>query len=176
MIKNYTYAACIAATLSLFTACGDDVTEVTNVSEKASLDQVEKFKQLPKCETEIEGSLVYVKDSAKVFACTGDGWVQLNGKDGEKGKDGEAGKDGKANSGSTCSVTKADNGDFNVKCDGKTVGSIKNGADGKDGESCSAKENKDKKGYDIICAGRTVATVMMAKIVSSWKARMAKSL
>ncbi len=159
MIKNYTYAACIAATLSLFTACGDDVTEVTNVSEKASLDQVEKFKQLPKCETEIEGSLVYVKDSAKVFACTGDGWFQLNGKDGEKGKDGEAGKDGKANSGSTCSVTKADNGDFNVKCDGKTVGSIKNGTDGKDGESCSAKENKDKKGYDIICAGKTIGTI-----------------
>ena len=161
-IRNYTYAACVAASLSMFTACGDDVTEVTNVSEKASLDQVDKFKQLPKCETEIEGSLVYVKDSAKVFACTGDGWIQLNGKDGEAGKNGENGKDGengKNGSGAACTVTKAKSGDFDVKCDGKTVGTIKNGADGKDGESCTAKENKDKNGYDIVCAGKTVGTV-----------------
>ena len=167
-IKNCAYAAGIAASLVLLAACGDDVTEVTQVSEKASLDQVEKFKKLPKCEEDIEGDLVYVKDSAKVFVCTGDGWISLDGKDGESGKDGkdgasgkdgkdgEAGKDGQDASSSACTVSEAKDGGFDVKCDGKTVGTIKNGKDGKDGESCSAKEVKD--GYEIVCGGETIGT------------------
>jgi len=36
-IRHYAYAAGIATSLVLFAACGDDVTEVTNVSENASL-------------------------------------------------------------------------------------------------------------------------------------------
>ena len=175
-IKNCAYAAGFAASLVLLAACGDDVTEVTKVSESASLDQVEKFKKLPKCEDEIEGSLVYVKDSAKVYACTGDGWIQVNGKDGQDGKsgkdgsdgkDGKSGKDGKDGedgSGSSCSVTAAKDGSFDVKCDGKTVGTLKSGSDGKsgkDGTSCTAKESKD--GYDLVCDGKTVGTLKNGK-------------
>ena len=150
MIKNYTYAACIAATLSLFTACGDDVTEVTNVTESASIDQVDKYKKLPKCEKENDGSLVFVKDSAKVYICTDKNWISMNGgnvekdsavvsgKDGSDGKDGSNGKDGKAG---------ADGSDG------------KDGKDGKDGSSCTAKQNKNKDGYDIICNGETIGTI-----------------
>ena len=150
MIKNYTYAACIAATLSLFTACGDDVTEVTNVNESASIDQVDKYKKLPKCEKENDGSLVFVKDSAKVYICTDKNWISMNGgnvekdsagvsgKDGSDGKDGSNGKDGKAG---------ADGSDG------------KDGKDGKDGSSCTAKQNKNKDGYDIICNGETIGTI-----------------
>ncbi len=169
-IKNCAYAAGFAASLVLLAACGDDVTEVTQVSEKASLDQVEKFKKLPKCEEDVEGDLVYVKDSAKVFVCTGDGWISLDGKDGVSGKDGEAGKDGKDGeagkdgkdaSGSACTVSEAKDGGFDVKCDGKTVGTIKNGKDGKDGENCTAKETKD--GYEIVCGGETIGTFKNGK-------------
>ena len=169
-IKNCAYAAGIAASLVLLAACGDDVTEVTQVSEKASLYQVEKFKKLPKCEEDVEGDLVYVKDSAKVFVCTGDGWISLDGKDGVSGKDGEAGKDGKDGeagkdgkdaSGSACTVSEAKDGGFDVKCDGKTVGTIKNGKDGKDGENCTAKETKD--GYEIVCGGETIGTFKNGK-------------
>ena len=178
-INKYAYAAGVAASLMLFAACGDDVTEVTNVSEKASLDQVEKYKKLPKCEDENEGSLVYVKDSAKVYACTGDGWVQLNGKDGSDGKNGKDGKDGKSGedgTGCTAKQNKDETG-FDIVCDGKTVGTLKNGedgadgkkgdkgakgdagADGEDGTSCTAKQNKDKTGFDIICDGETKGTI-----------------
>ena len=160
-IRHYVYAAGIAASLALFAACGDEVTEVTNVSEKASLDQVKKFKELPKCDEDAEGSLVYVKDSAKVFSCSGKDWVQLNGKDGSDGKNGSNGEDG-----SSCTVkqNKKKTG-LDIVCDGKKVGSVENGSDGKngsdgnDGTSCTVKQNKKKTGFDIICDGKTVGTV-----------------
>ena len=160
-IRHYVYAAGIAAGLALLAACGDEVTEVTNVSEKASLDQVKKFKELPKCNEDSEGSLVYVKDSAKVFSCSGKDWVQLNGKDGKDGKNGDNGDDG-----SSCTVkqNKKKTG-LDIVCDGKKVGSVENGSDGKDGSdgndgaSCTVKQNKKKTGFDIVCGGKTVGTV-----------------
>ena len=150
-----------AAGFALLAACGDEVTEVTNVSEKASLDQVQKFKELPKCMENVEGTLVYVKDSSKVYACTGDGWIQLNGKDGEKG---EKGDDGANGSSCTAKQNKAKTG-YDIVCGDKTVGTIKNGESGKQGEkgddgtSCTAKENKKKNGFDIVCGGETVGTI-----------------
>ena len=161
-IRPYVYAAGIAAGLALLAACGDDVTEVTNVNGKASFEQVKKFKELPKCDEDAEGSLVYVKDSAKVFVCTGDGWTQLDGDDGADGKNGASGDDG-----SNCTVkqNKKKTG-FDVICDGKMVGSIMNGSDGKAGKAgsdgsmnCSAKQNKKKNGFDIVCDGKTVGTI-----------------
>ena len=164
-IRHYVYAAGIAASLALLAACGDEVTEVTNVSEKASLDQVKKFKELPKCDEDAEGSLVYVKDSAKVFSCNGKDWVSLNGKDGSDGKDGKNGSNGDDGSGCTVKQNKAKTG-LDIVCDGKKVGSVENGSDGKDGSdgddgaSCTAKQNKKKTGFDIICGGKTVGTVL----------------
>jgi len=161
-IRHYVYAAGIAAGLALLAACGDDVTEVTEVNGKASFEEVKKFKELPKCDEDAEGSLVYVKDSAKVFVCTGDGWNQLDGSDGKDGKNGSSGDNG-----SSCSVkqNKKKTG-YDVICDGKTVGTITNGSDGKAGKAgsdgsmnCSAKQNKKKNGFDIVCDGKTVGTI-----------------
>ena len=157
-IRHYAYAAGIATSLVLFAACGDDVTEVTNVSENASLDQVKKFKELPKCEENIEGTLVYVKDSAKVFGCTSDGWVRFNGLDGADGKNGTSGDDGVS---CTAKQNKKKTG-YDIVCDGKTVATIENGSDGKkgsdgdDGVSCTAKQNKKKTGIDVTCGDKTV--------------------
>ena len=157
-IRHYAYAAGIATSLVLFAACGDDVTEVTNVSENASLDQVKKFKELPKCEENIEGTLVYVKDSAKVFGCTSDGWVRFNGLDGADGKNGTSGDDGVN---CTAKQNKKKTG-YDIVCDGKTVATIENGSDGKkgsdgdDGVSCTAKQNKKKTGIDVTCGDKTV--------------------
>ena len=163
-IRHYVYAAGIAASLALLAACGDEVTEVTNVSEKASLDQVKKFKELPKCDEDAEGSLVYVKDSAKVFSCSGKDWVQLNGKDGSDGKDGKNGSNGDDGASCTVKQNKAKTG-LDIVCDGKKVGSVESGSDGKDGSdgddgaSCTVKQNKKKTGFDIVCGGKTVGTV-----------------
>ena len=162
-IRHYVYAAGIAAGLALLAACGDEVTEVTNVNEKASFEQVKKFKELPKCDEDAEGSLVYVKDSAKVFLCTSEGWSLLDGSDGSEGKNGTNGDDG---SNCIAKQNKKKTG-FDIVCDGKTVGSIMNGSDGKAGKAggdgsmnCSAKQNKKKTGFDVICDGKTVGTIM----------------
>ena len=80
-----------------FTACGDDVTNVTEVNEKVALDIVEKYKELPKCEDSLYGTLIYATDSSQVYACTSDGWASLKGEKGDQGDDGldgEAGKNG----------------------------------------------------------------------------------
>ena len=173
MKKNVIVASGIAASLALLVACGDEVTEVTNVTEKASLDQVKKFKELPKCEEDIEGSLMYVKDSAKVFVCTGDGWESFDGAVGEKGEKGDKGAAGDKGTSCTAKQTKDKTG-FDIVCGDKTVGTIKNGENGEDGKkgaqgdkgedgengtSCTAKQTKDKTGFDLVCDGKTVGTI-----------------
>ena len=159
MKKNVIVASGIAASLALLVACGDEVTEVTNVTEKASLDQVKKFKELPKCEEDIEGSLMYVKDSAKVFVCTGDGWESFDGAVGEKGEKGDKGAAGDKGTSCTAKQTKDKTG-FDIVCDGKTVGTIKNGENGKDGDDCSLTEIEN--GQVVVKCGEESATLFKA--------------
>lgn len=170
---KYSFAAG-AAVVAMLTACGDEVTEVTNVDEKASLDIVEKYKELPKCEESIYGSLVYAADSSQVYACTSDGWGSLKGEKGDtgaKGDDGKAGENGTngkdgddGKNGESCTATALKDGSgIEVKCDGKVVGTIKNGADGAkgadgtngtnglDGESCTTKAVEN--GIEVSCPG-----------------------
>ena len=177
MKKNVIVASGIVASFALLVACGDEVTEVTNVTEKASLGQVKKFKELPKCEEDVEGSLMYVKDSAKVFVCTGDGWEGFDGAVGEKGDKGDKGAAGDKGTSCTAKQTKDKTG-FDIVCGGKTVGTIKNGENGENGEKgaqgdkgedgengtgCTAKQTKDKTGFDLVCDGKTVGTVKSAE-------------
>lgn len=50
--------------------CGDDVTEVTNVTnEVTGMEKITKYSELPKCTPENFGLIFYVSDSAKVFYC-----------------------------------------------------------------------------------------------------------
>lgn len=81
-----------------FIGCGEEVTEVTNVTnEVTGMEQVKKYSDLPKCSSDNFGLIYYVSDSAKVFYCNEKKWLTLNGsngKDGSDGKDGNNGKDG----------------------------------------------------------------------------------
>ena len=156
MKKNVIVASGIAASLALLVACGDEVTEVTNVTEKASLDQVKEFKELPKCEEDIEGSLMYVKDSAKAFVCTGDGWEGFDGAVGEKGDKGAAG-----DKGTSCTVKQTkDQTGFDLLCDGKTVGTIRGGEDGEKGDACTLTEIEN--GQVIVKCGEESVTLFKA--------------
>ncbi len=166
-----------AAVVAMLMACGDDVSNVTEVNEIAALEMVKKYKELPKCEESIYGSLIYVEDSSQVYTCTPSGWSSLKGEKGDKGdkgdegkagkngENGENGKDGK--DGSSCTATVLTDGSgIEVKCDGKVVGTIKNGADGakgadgengtngedgKDGVSCTTKPVEN--GIEVSCPG-----------------------
>ena len=143
---RYSFVASVVV-IAMLTACGDEVTEVTNVN--APLDIVKKYKELPKCEESVYGSLNYVEDSSQVFACTSDGWVSLKGEKGAKGDEGKAGENGK--NGESC-TTKAVEGGVEVSCPGSEPVVIKNGdkgaegkagENGKNGTSCNIVSDKD---------------------------------
>ena len=129
----------------MLTACGDDVTNVTEVNEKAAIDLVEKYKELPKCEDSLYGTLIYAADSSQVYACTSDGWASLKGEKGDQGDDGLDGEDGKNGTNGTSGKDGED------------------GADGADGESCTATALKDGSGMEVKCGGKTVGVISNGK-------------
>ncbi len=124
------FAAGAAAGLTLFTACEETV---NNITEKAEVASVSKYKELAKCEKDELGSMVYVSDSSKIYACTVDGWIAMSGADGKDGKDGKDGADGK------------------------------DGSNGEDGSSCTVKELKSSSGYKVVCGGDSVGVVMSGR-------------
>ena len=97
-MKKLFLTSAILATFTLFAACGDEVTEVTEIHQDgmAVLDAgLELSKQ--KCDTTNVGDMLFVTDSSEVFVCNGKTWQTLkgaNGKDGADGKDGEKGAQG----------------------------------------------------------------------------------
>ena len=151
---RYSFVASVVV-VAMLTACGDEVTEVTNVN--ASLDIVEKYKELPKCEESVYGSLNYVEDSSQVFACTSDGWVSLKGEKGAKGADGKSayelsGTDKtleewlaslKGKNGESCTTKAVEGGGVEVSCPGSEPVVIKNGTNGENGMSCNIVSDKD---------------------------------
>ncbi len=124
---NKKYLLAVVASIFMFAACGDDVTEVSRVNEPsiAVLDAGQKLSK-QKCDTSNVGELLYVKDSSAVFVCDGKGWNSFKGEAGKNGKDGENGKNGK-------------NG-----LDGNNGENGENGIDGKDGSNCSVKKSDGK--------------------------------
>lgn len=137
-----TYAIGLAAGLTLLSACGDDV---TNVTTKIEIESVATFEKLSKCENDNVGSLAFVADSAKTYTCTEDGWVStagIDGKNGEDGMDGDDGSDG---------------------ADGKKGKKGASGANGKDGTACIAKELSSGEGYKIVCDGDSVGVIKNGK-------------
>lgn len=138
----------LALIATLLVACGDEVTEVTEVHE-TGMKIVEEGEKLPECTTENEGTMVYALDSAASYACINRKWTSFNGKDGADGKDGRDGKDGEDGA-------KGDKGDQGVKGDKGEDGN--DGKDGQDGKSIEGAENffidaRDKQIYKKVTIG-----------------------
>lgn len=140
----------LALTAALLVACGDEVTEVTEVHE-TGMKLVEKGDELPKCTTENEGAMVYALDSAAAYACINRKWTSFNGKDGADGKDGRDGKDGEDGA-------KGDKGDQGVKGDKGESG--EKGDTGEAGTSCTMESLPDSSGFKVICGGDSVGVVL----------------
>lgn len=168
-MKNSFRFAPVAALAAVFSlsACGDDVTEVTEVHQDgmAVLAAGEELDS-DACDENHAGDMVYVSDSTAAFVCDGESWQTMkgaNGKDGEDGKNGLDGKDG----------AKGDKGDAGK--DGQNGDPGKNGKDGNDGEDgdagnagvgCSAKSVKNAaglEGVEIACGDAFVDTLWNGK-------------
>ena len=133
----------------LFAACGDNVTEVTQV---VGMQVVEEGDALPKCNAENEGQMVYSVDSAAAYYCINRKWTSMKGEDGADGKDGKDGVDGKDGKDGE------DGADGKNGKDGKNGTNGSNGKDGDDGLSCTAEAIDD--GYKIVCGDDSVGVVL----------------
>ena len=155
-----------AAILAVLSACGDEVTEVTEVNRVAGMQVMEEGEALPKCTAENEGTMVYSVDSAAAYYCVNEKWVSMKGKDGKDGTDGKDGKDGidgkdgkdgkngengtNGSSASSCTAEAIDNG-YKIVCGGDSVGVVLNGKDGQDGAKgdSGATGNNGLSAYEI---------------------------
>ena len=141
MSLKHSLTRIVALIAALLVACGDEVTEVTEVHE-TGMKIVEEGEKLPECTTENEGTMVYALDSAASYACINHKWTSFNGKDGADGKDGRDGKDGEDGA-------KGDKGDQGVK-----------GDKGESGTSCTMESLPDSSGFKVICGGDSAGVVL----------------
>ena len=148
---SFALAAPLAILLtSGLTACGDDVTEVT----ETAMTSVETEAELPACGAYNNGTFVITNDKQKVFVCYSEKWFTLNGNDGSpaqiapadtaasssnKALDGKKGADGKNGAnGTSCTGVAFERNDstgFKIVCGTDTLGVVLNGNDGTDGRN-----------------------------------------
>lgn len=141
----------IAAGLAIsLSACGDDVTKVTEIHQDG-IAVLEKGKKLSKeaCDTTNVGKLLYVEDSAEVFVCNGEEWLTMKGENGTAG--------------TSCSAKSVKNkaktlDGIEVSCKGVVVDTIWNGKDGENGNpgkggsaGASCRTENDGNTISIIC-------------------------
>ena len=107
----------------LLAACGDEVTEVTNVYQ-SGLEVVDSVKDLPKCTDENEGNQAVVKGETSIRVCIDGDWVTMTS---------DAGNDD-----FSCKTEELKDGSgLKIVCNGDSIGVVYNGAQGeagKDGE------------------------------------------
>ena len=134
--------------MACLVACGDDITQVTNVG----MDSVAAYEDLSECTTQNEGVLIYVKDKGNTYLCSDESWHSVKGEDGKNGTNGTNGNDGKngtngknGENGTSCSA-KATDGGIQVSCGGTVIGTLTNG---KNGDNCSIAEVEN--GAEVTC-------------------------
>ena len=146
------------AVLAAFSACGDEITEVTQI---VGMQLVEEGDALPKCTKDNEGALVYSVDSAAAYYCVNRKWTTMKGKDGKDGVDGKDGKngvDGKNGKDGKNGVDGKNGENGKDGNDGKNGKNGENGKDGSDGKSCTVVAIDN--GYKIVCGGDSVGVVL----------------
>lgn len=136
----------VAASALMLSGCGGDVTEVTETVDLMG-EVLDPRVEMPTCDRNSEGDIIYSTDSAKTYVCALNRWIILNGEDGEDGADGRNGKPGAQGAqgetgdpGDGCSAKNIVSEDssrtgFVVSCGDSPADTLWNGVDGKDGKN-----------------------------------------
>jgi len=146
MSNKILFGLMASATL-LLSACGDEITEVTEVNE-VGMKVIEKGEDMPNCTKDNEGAMIYAVDSATAYFCVNRKWTSMKGEKGDQGEPGKDGKQGKqgeqgdkgdkgdpGDAGSSCTMEALpDSSGFKVLCGGDSVGVVLNGATGEKGD------------------------------------------
>ena len=159
-LSPWSHAVAIGSILlvtAMFAACGDEVTEVTQV---VGMQVVEEGESLPKCNTENEGLMVYSVDSAAAYYCINRKWTSMKGEDGKDGKNGTNGTNGKNGSdGASCTAVEIDDG-YKIVCGDDSVGVVLNGINGENGEKGkNGDKGADGKNCEIVSDTNGVITL-----------------
>ena len=129
----------------LLAACGDEVTEVTNIYQ-SGLEVVDSVKDLPKCNDENEGQQAWVKGETSVRICSDGEWFALSSGDVSSGD-------------LSCKTEELKDGSgLKIVCNGDSIGVVLNGSDGKDGKDgsgCSITEKTDSS-MTVVCGDSTM--------------------
>ncbi|MBO7131563.1 MAG: hypothetical protein J6V65_05420 [Fibrobacterales bacterium] len=82
-MKTKSGTIAVAALAVALTACGDDVTKVTNVTQETTgAKSVSSLADAEECGAPETGSLVFNHEDGKLYVCDGGGWIVLNGDNG----------------------------------------------------------------------------------------------
>ncbi len=171
-MKNFVRSIGLStAVVAFFAGCGDDITKVyeTN-SSTVGMDLVAEGDELPKCDADHQGKLIFVADSSMAYYCSadkkwlpfgGDNWKGPEGEQGEKGDPGDKGD--KGDKGQSCTAKKIKEG-IQISCGSMVIDTLRNGDDGK---GCSAKTIKA--GIEVSCGGTVIDTLESGKVGESCK-------
>ena len=143
----------IASAAILLAACGDEVTEVTNIYH-SGFNVVDSVKDLPKCTDDNEGDPAFVKQESSARICVDGDWVPMASDVG--------------NSDFSCKTEELkDKSGLKIVCNGDSIGVVlngekgdagkdgKDGKDGEDGSGCSIVE-KTNSSMTVVCGDSTM--------------------
>ena len=128
-------------------ACGDDVTKVTNVTGDTGMEIAKSADDFEKCDSASIGKLMFASDENAAYICADSGWTPLS-----------------ENSAVGCSAKMlSDSSGYKIICGEDSVGVILNGetgAAGKNGTSCSVELLSDSTGYKVVCGEDSVGVIL----------------
>ena len=147
-MKNpLSFRFCVAATaianLAFLVACGDETTQIN----QTGVEVVDSLSDLPKCTSNNDGSIAYVKGETSARICVEGEWFAAA----------EAAKDTVYVSGDFSCKTEElkDKSGLKIVCNGDSIGVVLNGSAGKDGKNGAA-------GTGCSVVDRTDSTVTVA--------------
>ena len=139
----------------LLSACGDDVTKVTNVTNEVSgMETVASADSLGTCDSASVGKTAFARDEQTVYVCSDSGWIAFSRKSEVAG---------------CVAEILSDSSGYKIVCGEDSVGVIKNGENGKNGEKGDAGENgtsctveilSDGTGYKVVCGDDSVGVIL----------------
>ncbi len=140
----------------LLSACGDDVTKVTNVTNEVSgMEIVASADSLGTCDSSTLGKTVFASDENTAYVCANSGWAPLS-----------------SDSKSCLVEALSDSSGYKIICGEDSVGVVRNGENGSDGNtgekgeagengvSCTVEPLSDGAGYKVVCGEDSVGVIL----------------
>lgn len=130
-------ATAFGLSVLLLSACGDDVTKVTQVTQETSgLEIVASADSLGKCTEERSGEMKFASKENAVYVCTDSAWQNVSA----------------AEKASCAAEILKDSSGYKIVCDGDSVGVVLNGKDGADGAKGEAGKDGERGESGVSCS------------------------